>query len=51
MKRLAFLGLGYFALGAIVLAGIKTADWIIPDPVRAPVQIQISDCDGKELSE
>lgn len=51
MKRLALQGLGYFAIGAALLTGIKTADWVIPDPVRAPVQIQITECDDKELSE
>lgn len=51
MKNLALQALGYFAIGFILLCGLKAADHIIPDPVRAPHKIEILDCHGGELPE
>lgn len=51
MKKLALNGLGFFALGFLLLTGVKTADHIIPDVVRAPVEIAIKDCQDGEQPE
>ena len=31
--------LGYAALGAIVMVGMITADWLIPDPPRTALEV------------
>lgn len=48
MKKLALQAFGFFAIGFLLLSGFKIADLVIPDPVRAPRQIEINCHDGEQ---
>lgn len=44
--------IGWFILGAVIMAGMKAADWLIPNPPRGPISVEAAtvrlECKGEQ---
>ena len=43
LKEVALQALVWFIVGACVMAGMKAVDWLIPNPPRDPIRLELSD--------